>query len=470
MTQIFFDDALPTLVSLLQKRCGNEFVEQGTFLRDANGRLTFFSKHLVTETSKAAETADQVAGTADNSDLHGVTTIPLAQQIIDALGSYARADRPIVYPDENGPSPLLDSPDRLPVQVNDLFCQLVDRRIVGSGWLTNPVEASSNPPRIVFASLKGGVGRSTALTITAADLARRNLNVLVIDLDLEAPGLGHLLLEGDRVPDFGVIDFLVENGMGSIADVHLNRFVGTSQLTTGGGGRVDVVPALGRRSVQSPENILPKLSRAMLEDVAVNGTVSVGEQISKMIDRLGPQGAYDVILIDSRAGLAELTAPAITGLGATVLLFGTAQTQTIEGYRALFAALRLLAQRDRARDGNANWRLALRPVYAKASLNSDKTQQFRYDFFDLYSEYLYDAEQPEIADRTNATASGLRFNREDTDAPHWPLMIPFNPAFIDFDPARTADQLTTQFYQQSFGPFLANIDSILTSAQVGLAT
>ena len=48
-------------------------------------------------------------------------------------------------------------------------------------------------------------------------------------------------------------------------------------------------------------------------------------------------------------------------------------------------------------------------------------------------------------------------------------MIPFSPAFVDFDPTREADQLTTQFYQQSFGPFLNAIDSILASACEGLA-
>lgn len=469
MKQILFDDALPTLVDLLKSERGNEFVEQGTFLRDADGRLTFFSRHTASQENERTPIEGRGGKAEDNPDFYSIASTPLAQEIIDALGAYARADRPIVYADENNQSPLLDSPDCLPVLVNDVFCQLIDRRIVGAGWLTAPREALLSIPRIVFASLKGGVGRSTALTITAADLARRNLNVLVIDLDLEAPGLGHLLLEGDRAPDYGVIDFLVENGIGGVADDQLNSFVGTSQLTAGGGGRVDVVPAIGRRSVENPENILPKLSRAMLEDVGEDGSISVGQQISGMIDRLTSHGSYDVVLIDSRAGLAELTAPAITGLGATVLLFGTAQTQTIEGYRALFAALRLLAQRDRSRGGSANWRLSLRPVYAKASLNSDKAQQFRYDFFDLYSEYLYDAELPEVIERTNSSASGLRFNREDTVAPHWPLMIPFSPAFVDFDPTREADQLTTQFYQQSFGPFLNAIDSILASACEGLA-
>jgi cellulose biosynthesis protein BcsQ len=40
-----------------------------------------------------------------------------------------------------------------------------------------------------FYSYKGGVGRSMALSVVADSLARDGLRVLMIDFDLEAPGL-----------------------------------------------------------------------------------------------------------------------------------------------------------------------------------------------------------------------------------------------------------------------------------------
>jgi MinD-like ATPase involved in chromosome partitioning or flagellar assembly len=107
----------------------------------------------------------------------------------------------------------------------------------------------------------------------------------------------------------------------------------------------------------------------MIEDIIEDRTVPVAEKISSMISRITEREQYDAVFIDSRAGLSELAAPAVLGLGATVLLFGTAQKQTIEGYRALFAALRLLAQRDKEQQRDAEWRTMLRPVYAKASLD-----------------------------------------------------------------------------------------------------
>ena len=150
-------------------------------------------------------------------------------------------------------------------------CRVIDRRIVGAGWLESPLEELQVPPRIVFASLKGGVGRTTALALAAADLARRNRNVLLVDLDLEAPGLGAFLLDDERLPEFGVLDFLVESGISEIPEAELRNFLGVSAFTTGGGGRVDVAPVLGRRSHVHPENVLPKLARALIEDITPDG-------------------------------------------------------------------------------------------------------------------------------------------------------------------------------------------------------
>lgn len=435
MQRIFFDDSLPQLVQALRSRMGSDFVERGTALRDASGRLSFFA-------SRAAESE------AERDEL--------GQILIDALGTYVRSERPIVFADEPGASTILTSPLRLPIQIDNRFCYLLDRRIVGSGWLASPAQTSMAPPRIVFSTLKGGVGRSTAIVVAAADLARRNRNVLIVDLDLEAPGLGDLILSEDRIPDFGVVDFLVENGLGEIPDNLLPSFVGTSGLTLSGGGRVDVLPALGKRSISFPANVLAKLSRAMIEDITDQGSISVGEQISSMIRRIAQASSYDVVLIDSRAGLSELAAPAVIGLGATVLLFGTAQRQTVEGYRSLFSALQLLAQRDRALGRDAEWRMSLRPVYAKSSMDPDVGRRFQDDFYELYSAHLYDAEEI-----TEMTDEPLRFARDDRSAPHWPLTIAFNQSFLDFDPGRTPDQLNQSFYEQTFRSFLDELDGII---------
>lgn len=439
MVQMLFDDSLPQLVATLTSLVDTDFVEGGTVLRDASGRLCF------------------VAGREPKDEQERAI---LGQALVKDLGPYARADEVIRFRGDGGAESILNAPERFPVQIGEIFCSVLDRRIVGSGWLDAPKSARNEPPRVVFATLKGGVGRSTALAIAAADFARRNRNVLVVDLDLEAPGLGDLLLDSDRTPEFGAIDYLVENGIGGVSDANLHAHIGTSGLTTSGGGRVDVLPAIGRRSLSTPENILPKLSRAMIEDVVDNQVVSFAEQISTMISRITAREQYDIVFIDSRAGLAELAAPAVLGLGATVLLFGTAQKQTIEGYRALFAALQLLAQRDGSQGHEAEWRTMLRPVYAKASLDAAVSERFIDDIYELYSAHIYDAEGS-----GENVSELLRFTRDDESAPHWPLIVPFNQSFVDFDPARIQNQLTQSFYEQTFRPFLSALDKAIESGE-----
>jgi hypothetical protein len=443
--QVFFDGSLVALTDAVRSAFGPNQLHQGVVLRDASGRLSYVAP--IDAPSEDERTR-------------------IAVQLEKAIGAYGRQDWIITYRDDPGGQAILEDPSKLSIQLEDGFCQLVDRRIVGSGWLDQPSDSIKLPPRIVFASLKGGVGRSTAIAVAAADLSRKNKNILVIDLDLEAPGLGALLLDDVRVPRFGVIDFLVENGIGGVSDTLLDDFVGTSAMTTGEGGRVDIVPAFGRDSLSHPENILPKLSRAMIEDFGSEGeSITVSAQLSIMIDRLVDRNAYDVILIDSRAGLSELAAPAVLGLGATVLLFGTAQYQTIQGYRAFFAALKLLAQRDRAKGRPAEWRLLFKPVYAKASFSEPIVQRHTDDLYELFAEHLYDAEQS-----AEISEDAFAFNIGDETAPHWPLMIPFNQSFLDFDPPMNPKHLTSPFYEQTFRPFLNGLEAIIMAARTSVDT
>ncbi len=440
---VFFDDSLPALLKELRRLFSAEELNQGLVVRDTSGRLRFLS-------------AKPAPSDAIRADVEG--------KLFAALGAYARKDCVIAYCDEPGVQPLLEDPAAFPMEQESIAFRFLDRRIVGSAWVDHPQEEPNKIPRIVFASLKGGVGRTTALAITAADLARRNKNILAIDLDLEAPGLGDMLLDEERSPLFGSADYLVEDGLGGIPDQALSDFVATSNLTTAGGGRVDVVPVLGKRAISHPENVLPKLSRAMIEDIDDNGgALPVTMQIAKMVNRITRQASYDVVLLDSRAGLSELAAPAILGLGANVLLFGTAQRQTIQGYAALFAALKWLALRDRAAGLSAEWRLLFKAVHAKSSLNEAAAARYRDDLYDLFADNLYDAE-----DLQQDNPDAVNFGIDDKNSPHWPLTIPFHQSFLDFDPVQRPGQLQTEFYEQAFRPFLNGIDSLIALGKLGI--
>jgi tetratricopeptide (TPR) repeat protein/MinD-like ATPase involved in chromosome partitioning or flagellar assembly len=63
---------------------------------------------------------------------------------------------------------------------------------------------------ISFYSYKGGVGRSLALAYTAKYLARRNIGVCVLDIDLEAPGVAYKFSEKSELvlSKLGVVDYV----------------------------------------------------------------------------------------------------------------------------------------------------------------------------------------------------------------------------------------------------------------------
>ncbi|MDX2153006.1 MAG: hypothetical protein SFV54_19845 [Bryobacteraceae bacterium] len=406
------------------------------------------------------DTSGRLLFVANEDPLPHVERIRVEEKLASVLGPYARPDGVLTFRGDLGVQRLLQDPGILTVTVEgDPVC-LLDRRIVGSAWLEAPREHPAQPPRLVFASMKGGVGRSTALALTASDLARRNQNVLIVDLDLEAPGIGGMLLDDERAPRFGTIDYLLENGLRPISDEDLGDFLATSALTTAGSGRVDIVPALGRSGLHHPENTLGKVARAMIEDIEPQGgPVTLASQMEQMIAQFVRLSTYDAVLIDSRAGWSEVAAPAILSLGAAVLFFGTAQQQTVRGYASLFAALKPLALRARLNQAPAGWRFLFKAVLAKAAGTDDRAAWYRDEMYGIFAENLYDEDDP------NQLDDRFTFGIDESNAPHWPLVIPFDAAFADFDPVRTPTLLSAPFYEHSYRPFLNGIDTLLASTK-----
>ena len=177
---ITFDDSLPALAACVKKNFGDTELREGLFWRDSAGRLSFvLSKN--TTNQRLDQANDEAAS---------------------ILGPYASKDKIFFQSlDEFGEPDLFkhESPRLTPVVLPDgelCSLRLIERSIVGVDWNYPPLaKPTSQPPIAVFWSLKGGVGRSTALAVAAAHLSRKGKKILVVDLDLEAPGVGTLLLE-----------------------------------------------------------------------------------------------------------------------------------------------------------------------------------------------------------------------------------------------------------------------------------
>ncbi|MGA5314832.1 KGGVGR-motif variant AAA ATPase [Streptomyces pseudogriseolus] len=94
----------------------------------------------------------------------------------------------------------------------------LDNTVVGEDWAkVSPLvdgASSTRAHRTALYGFKGGVGRTTATAVLARALADRGHVVLVVDLDLESPGAGPLLM-GQDLPPHELVDHLVEAAVGS---------------------------------------------------------------------------------------------------------------------------------------------------------------------------------------------------------------------------------------------------------------
>lgn len=440
---IRFDDSLPILVQVISDKLGKDIVSSGVALRDVSGRLAFFSA----------------------SDLDEPSIETVSRQLCEKLGPYARTDRVLAGRNDFGVEQILNDPTAFPLSIDGNRIRVIDRRLVGVDWLRPPVPVAPPPLRLVFASLKGGVGRSTALAVAAGDLALKGKRVLAIDLDIEAPGLGSMLLDEKTLPEFGVLDALVEIGISGLDEQFLVDMIGPSALAKGL-GRIDVAPVLGRRSLKNPADVLAKIARAYIEDVNENGEVmSFLDQVRSLIDGFSATNNYDVILVDARAGLHETTASAVMGLGAEVFLFGRDETQTFQGFRVLLAHLARFVDHEKQRP---EWLSRLTLVQGQAPQELDKRQRFQDKCYSIIVESGLgpdDVSKGEISGQISSF-SNMSWDDEVTDdevLPNedWriqgPVAILDDPRFRGFDPLLKRDLLSEQIYQSSFGQLLEQI-------------
>ena len=157
---------------------------------------------------------------------------------------------------------------------------VVDRLAQEATWETISSDIST-VSRVVFYSIKGGVGRSTALAACAWALADSGQRVLVLDLDLESPGLSTSMLLASRQPAYGITDWLVEdlvgNGDALLSEMHGS--LGTQQR----GDELIVVPSHGHE----PGEYVSKLGRVWMPGFTADGQRQTwSERLVRMIQQL----------------------------------------------------------------------------------------------------------------------------------------------------------------------------------------
>ncbi|MFG2297311.1 tyrosine-protein kinase family protein [Streptomyces sp. NPDC048603] len=197
-------------------------------------------------------------------------------------------------------------------------------------------EELESAPVVTFYSLKGGVGRSTALAAVARKLSgEHGLKVVCIDMDLEAPGLDSLFgiesrVEADQGTVSALLQYEFEDGP-QILD-HVLPVDDSGRLFCMPAGRVDGHYAARLRSLE-PEIWYRERVNAL----------------HRLIDEVRSSNlSPDVILIDSRTGVSPVAAPLLFDVSDMAIVCFHPHGQARNGTELLTRALLRATTRRRA--------------------------------------------------------------------------------------------------------------------------
>ncbi|BAZ10318.1 hypothetical protein NIES4071_21330 [Calothrix sp. NIES-4071] len=200
-----------------------------------------------------------------------------------------------------------------------------------------PVEGFENihkkPLVATFYSFKGGVGCSTANGIVAGILASRNRRVVVIDFDLEAPGISVMLqndIQNTSREFEGVLDYLYQRSLTPEEDIpNINDCIAKVNLQSR--GELFLVSA-----GQYNENYIHQLA-----DLDIRSLYKREKNIIKqLIEDIKIQLEPDVILIDARSGFTDVGAIALLYLADTAIVCFSPTEQSLQGLRWVLQTVR----------------------------------------------------------------------------------------------------------------------------------
>ncbi len=393
---VLFAQALPDALDITEQH-SDALGMDITLVRDIRGRIRplFASRN------------DESA-TAVKNYLH---------ELARSLGKYA-------YPENAGPLFIdeIDLPEeylaqRILLRHNEKqSIYLLDRQIVGQDWIRTTIQRTTTNPRATFFSVKGGVGRSTAAIHFAWHLAEQGKKVLLFDLDLESPGISNTLLSEDHLPEYGIVDWFVENAVGQ-SGLITERMVASSPLSASSPGDIRVVPAYGADAGGVGAEYMAKLSRCYAE-LDSDAFVPWAQRLAALVSEIEESEKPDITLFDSRAGINDIAAALITRLDADVFLFSSNTAQTWRAYQFLFSTWENHPEREKIRQ-------RLKMVWSMIPKPQPLPDSYLQNSWDIFLKSFYDEVAP-------GKDEGFSYNLTNTEGPHFPLQILWDSSLVEF--------------------------------------
>jgi|GEM_PF-334092 len=191
------------------------------------------------------------------------------------------------------------------------------------------------PPLVIFHSFKGGVGRTVHAISLALYIVKRQKRVLLIDGDIEAPGISWLLRNRMPSPQLSFVDFIAlihgdpdPSGSYSIelaADKLKDSLIDDNLY---------VMPAFRSMSQFNSVEIKPEHLVLGSENPFI---------LTEMLIELGKALKVDTIIVDLRAGISEISAGLLLDPRVFRVLVTTISSQSFEGTRLLLELIAGLA-------------------------------------------------------------------------------------------------------------------------------
>ena len=224
---------------------------------------------------------------------------------------------------------------------------------------------------VTFYSYKGGVGRSMAVANVAWVLAEKlHKRVLVVDWDLEAPGLHRFFEIEDKYVSTGLIDLfndykaLLRDEQKTLPEklVDVRKYIQSARLFSGG-GEISILPA-GKQD----KNYAALVNEFNWTDFYAkwHGFGFI-EYLKNELKKL-PE--VDVVILDSRTGVTDIGGICTLQLPAIVVLLFALNEQNIEGVKLVAERISQKAVEIEGRDRPPA--LIIRPARVERTGNQDE--------------------------------------------------------------------------------------------------
>ena len=263
---------------------------------------------------------------------------------------------------------------------------------------------------ITFYSYKGGTGRSLAVANAARYLARLNFKVVVLDFDLEAPGL-HYKFSTDKkskpiAVETGIVDYLHEFITEGSIPASLEKFVITLAGPAPGTDQA-LLRLIAAGKGPSPD-YWRKLSEINWHELFYTPDAKGVQLFLDLKQRIADELQPDFLLIDSRTGITEMGGVAATLLADRVICLVMPTLENMEGARAVLRSLKHTRREMGGEDIELMLALSRLPDMKNAEEESKITGDIKH-FFNEEAENLEDTLScPNIFTLHTETALELR--------------------------------------------------------------